>query len=221
LLFRALHPEYEGEVDDALHFFPLLLYLTATFRCFQLESRSEYLWVPVDSFAFETFEYQKRTFDSTEANVILAMPSGNGGNILTKQTFDALWTLDEEIRAIELEEGSGKGKSHKDLCQMVGDSCLVSSPLNFWASKAAYQAEVVDDAALLRAVSRSTFANGFPVSRRTLFGNYEEDLDTGDMLVVEGSQLIYILSGSRATTDEGAEWAVSRYPTPSGGGSQS
>jgi hypothetical protein len=215
LLFRALHPEYEGNVDGSWrvshssvsHLHTLSLF--HTLQCLQLESRSHYLWVPVDSFAFETFKYQERTFESTDYNVILAVPSDSRGNLLTKQSFDALWILDEAIRAIELEEGSGKGKSHKDLCMMVGGSCSVFSPLDYWASRAAYQAEVVDDAALLRAVSRSTFANGFPVSRRGLYGFYEEDLDTGDLIAAEGSLMAYSLSGLRTTTEEGIEWAVS------------
>ena len=119
--------------------------------------------------------------------------------------FDALWDLDEAIRAVALKDG----RTFADLCLTVGGACAVSSILEFWPSRAAYAAAVTSDADVRAAVSSATLSNGFPVSRASLFGKYETstgDPETGALTWTGGTQVVYNIDSDKADEAAEQEW---------------
>jgi hypothetical protein len=160
-----------------------------------------------DSLAYKTFVYKEDVYGSAYYNTALVQPAGSAGPILnqllTKDVFDALWELDNQIRSLQL---PSDGRNFSDLCMLVGGACAVYSPLLFWANHAAYLSDVSSDADLLAAVSADIFASGFQVSRRSLFGEYLEDATTGALTAAYGTSVVYQIDSAKASAAEAQEF---------------
>ena len=146
-------------------------------------------------------------YGSSYYNTALVQPAGSEGpvrnQLLTKDVFDAIWVLDNTVRNIKI---PSNGRSFSEMCTIVGGSCTVYSPLLFWSDYNNYASTVSSDADIVDAVSASTFANGFNVSRRALFGNYEEDTESGALTTAYGTSISYQLDSKKVTSAEAQEF---------------
>mmetsp|Transcript_54018 Transcript_54018/g.69363 ORF Transcript_54018/g.69363 Transcript_54018/m.69363 type:complete len:930 (+) Transcript_54018:98-2887(+) len=165
------------------------------------ESRGEYLWVPINSLAFKTFQYDQKVFPQSYYHVVLVQPKDNDVNFLTKSVFDDLWYLDTLIQDITLDNGL----SYTDLCLSYNGTCEQFNPLQFWTDYNSYNTSVKTDSDIVDVLSTLTFANGFVVSPTSLFGNYVID-SNGDLGQVEGSNMVYQINSDLVSDEEAQEW---------------
>ena len=85
-------------------------------------------------------------------------------------------------------------------------SVSVYSPLMFWSDQASYETSVSADIDVITTVSASSFANGFSVSRRALFGKFKEDSITGTLTEAYGTSISYQLDSTKVSSAEAQEF---------------
>lgn len=146
-------------------------------------------------------------YGSAYYSTALVQPAGSEGpalnQLLTKDVFDTIWVLDNTVRSIEI---PSDGRNFSEMCTIVGGSCAVYSPLHFWSDYNEYVRSVSSDADIVNAVSANTFANGFQVSQRALFGNYEEDAGSGALTIAYGTSITYQLDSEKVSSAEAQEF---------------
>ncbi|CAM9850692.1 unnamed protein product, partial [Ectocarpus sp. 12 AP-2014] len=146
------------------------------FANFRVEADGEDLWVPANSLTKQQEDIILEDFDGGGefASFLVESPSGN---VLTKESVDAIWELDAIVMAVEVD-----GNTYADVCLKELDGVTCEQPFRgitrFWGDFDTYEATVSSDADVLAAVNATTFPDGSAVNQQALFGNgitYDDD----------------------------------------------
>eukprot|EP00903_Cladosiphon_okamuranus_P015713 g14505.t1 len=154
------------------------------FANFRVENDGENLWVPADSTSKtqESIIDDSFTDNSSEYASFLLDSLSETDNILTKESFDALWDVNDIVLSIE----SG-GNTFEDVCAKQLDGVTCELPFRgvtrFWENdRAIYDATVTTDADVLAAINVEAYPDGLPVNRQAVFGNTIEYDNSGNIV---------------------------------------
>ncbi|XP_071952393.1 patched domain-containing protein 3-like [Antedon mediterranea] len=92
------------------------------FTMIKIENRREKLWVPAESDNQDYLRYVSENYKDPFLETIIF----ENENILTPESFKAMFRVDELVKAIDI------GKSWESICFRSGESCFVNSIFELW-----------------------------------------------------------------------------------------
>eukprot|EP00904_Undaria_pinnatifida_P008217 jgi/Undpi1/4525/HiC_scaffold_18.g07879.m1 len=142
------------------------------FKNFEEENNVNELWVPSDNLSKRQAITVVTAFGQYGDYAVMLMESPSGrDSVLTKESIDAVWELDEKVLAIGVE-----GNRYADLCTADLDGVTCKQPFRgitrFWGNSLdMYEASVSTDEDVLAAVNAERFPDGQEVTLEAIFGN--------------------------------------------------